>query len=64
MWLLSLITWLMGLNLKKIYNYVGKDWTRAVAGYNWGMGRAKTRNLATAPKETKDYVKNILGVVV
>lgn len=54
----------MGLNLKKIYNYVGKDWTRAVAGYNWGMGRAKTRNLATAPKETKDYVKNILGVVV
>ena len=53
-----------GRYLKKIYNYVGKDWTRAVAGYNWGMGRAKTRNLATAPQETKDYVKKILGVVV
>lgn len=53
-----------GKYLKKIYNYVGKDWTRAIAGYNWGMGKAKTRNLASAPQETKDYIKNILGVVV
>lgn len=53
-----------GRYLKKIYAYVGKDWTKAVAGYNWGMGYAKNRNLATAPQETKDYVKKILGVVV
>lgn len=53
-----------GRYLKKIYNYVGKDWTKAVAGYNWGMGNAKTKSLASAPKETKDYVKSIMGVLV
>lgn len=53
-----------GRYLKKIYAYVGNDWTKAVAGYNWGMGNAKKKVLAAAPQETKDYVKKILGVVV
>lgn len=53
--------------LKKVYGWVGNDWTRAVAGYNWGAGnvnKAKTKYganwLANAPVETKNYVGKIV----
>jgi len=49
-----------GKYLKKIYNYVGKDWTKAVAAYNWGMGNVVKKGLARAPKETRDYIAKII----
>ncbi len=57
--------------LKKIYNYVGKDWTKTVAGYNWGMGAVKNfyekgywvskgKRIYTLPEETRLYVAKIM----
>jgi soluble lytic murein transglycosylase-like protein len=49
--------------LKWLYMQTG-EWTKAVAAYNWGIGNVKNKGLASAPSETKKYVKNILGVTV
>ena len=43
-----------------------KDWTVAVAAYNWGPGSvhqalAKGETLAQFPKETSDYVTDVCG---
>ncbi len=55
-----------GRYLKTVYGWVGKDWTRAVAAYNWGAGNVNkavaaygANWLAHAPTETKNYVGNI-----
>lgn len=52
--------------LKKVYGWVGNDWTKAVAGYNWGAGNVNNASkkygsnwLANAPIETKNYVGKI-----
>ena len=50
--------------LKWLYAQVGNDWTKAVAAYNWGIGNVKKKTLASAPTETKNYVKKILGVSI
>lgn len=53
--------------LKKVYGWVGNDWTRAVAGYNWGAGNVNSAAkkyganwLTNAPLETKNYVGKIV----
>jgi len=38
------------------------DIVKAVAAYNWGVSNVIKRGLQEAPKETKDYVFNILGI--
>lgn len=50
--------------LKWLYVQMGQDWTKAVASYNWGLGNVRKKGLASAPKETRNYVKKILGVTV
>lgn len=56
-----------GRYLKQVYGWVGKDWPRAVAAYNWGAGNVnkafKLHGSAWAqhlPTETKNYVANIV----
>lgn len=53
--------------LVKIKGWVGGDWTKAVAAYNWGAGNvnkaAKAYGnawLARAPAETQNYVRAIV----
>lgn len=46
--------------LRQLHDMFG-DWPRALAAYNWGMGRVRRQGLARAPKETKDYYTSILG---
>lgn len=46
----------MGQLLKR-YNY---DVKKALAAYNYGMGRVDKQGLTRLPKETKDYLKKIL----
>jgi soluble lytic murein transglycosylase-like protein len=37
------------------------DLKKAVAAYNWGIGNVQRKGLTSAPKETQNYVLNILG---
>lgn len=53
--------------LAKLYKMAG-SWQLAVAGYNWGIGNALAARaksgagwLATAPRETRDYVGAVYG---
>lgn len=55
-----------GKYLKTIYGWVGNDWVKAVAAYNWGAGNVKkavaaygTKWLSYAPTETRNYVTNV-----
>ena len=56
-----------GKYMRENYNAFG-TWARALAAYNWGPGNVRTairanpsRWLDTAPKETRNYVYDILG---
>lgn len=40
-----------------------KDWTKAVASYNWGIGNVQKKGLEKAPMETRRYVPKVLGGV-
>lgn len=53
-----------GRYLKWLYLQCANDWTKAVAAYNWGIGNVKNKGLASAPSETRKYVKKILGVSI
>lgn len=53
--------------LRKVYGWVGGDWKKAVAGYNWGAGNvnrvSKEKGTAWAsfvPTETKNYIAKII----
>lgn len=53
--------------LKKQYDWTKKrGWVDAVAAYNWGAGNVNQwrDGARKMPTETKNYVKNILGVTV
>jgi len=50
--------------LAKLRNSLGGDLSKAVAAYNWGVGNVKRKGLTNAPKETQNYVLNILGVKI
>lgn len=50
--------------LAKLRSSLGGDITKAVAAYNWGVGNVKRKGIAAAPKETQNYVQNILGVTL
>lgn len=49
--------------LKKLYGIAG-SWKGAVAAYNWGIGNVKTKGLAAAPKETRNYVLKVYGEAI
>lgn len=49
-----------GRYLAKLYKGTGKNWTNAVAAYNWGIGNVKNKGLANAPKETINYIAAII----
>jgi len=38
-------------------------WELALAAYNWGPGNLEKKGIEKAPKETRDYIKNIMGKV-
>jgi soluble lytic murein transglycosylase-like protein len=57
--------------VKWLYGYVGKDWKKAVAAYNWGVGNVtkfyagtlKTKSgviVKNMPTETQKYIKAII----
>jgi soluble lytic murein transglycosylase-like protein len=48
-----------GSYLRKLYDQLG-DWGKALAAYNWGIGNVKRRGMDAAPKETRDYVSQVL----
>jgi soluble lytic murein transglycosylase-like protein len=50
--------------LAKLRSSLGGDIAKAVAAYNWGVGNVKRKGIAAAPKETQNYVQNILGVTL
>ena len=50
--------------LAKLQRQLGGDLTKAVAAYNWGIGNVQRKGLSAAPKETRDYAMNILGVKI
>lgn len=37
------------------------SWEAAVAAYNWGIGNVTRKGLEKAPKETRDYVRRVVG---
>ena len=37
------------------------SWESAVAAYNWGPGNLAKRGIERAPKETRDYLKAVIG---
>lgn len=37
------------------------SWELALAAYNWGPGNLRNHGIEQAPKETRDYVKKIMG---
>lgn len=50
--------------LAKLRAGLGGDLTKAVAAYNWGIGNVKRKGLAAAPKETRKYAMDILGITL
>lgn len=38
-------------------------WKLALAAYNWGPGNLRKHGIENAPKETRDYIRKILGKV-
>ena len=46
--------------LKENFNRFG-SWRKALAAYNWGPTSLAKHGLEKAPKETRDYIKKILG---
>ncbi len=37
------------------------SWDQAIAAYNWGVGNVTRKGLDSAPRETRNYVAQILG---
>jgi len=52
----------MGKYMKDLIKTFDGDRVKAVAAYNWGEGNVSKHGLEKAPKETRDYVKKVLGV--
>lgn len=47
--------------LAGLYRATGKDWRKALAAYNWGIGNVQRKGLAAAPLETRLYYGQILA---
>lgn len=45
--------------LKQHYKTNNGDLDKTLASYNWGSGNLQKKGLRNAPKETRDYIKNI-----
>ncbi len=42
-------------------SYIGGDYAKALAAYNWGVGNVQRKGITNLPTETKNYLKIILG---
>lgn len=51
-----------GLYLRRLFARFG-NWSEALAAYNWGQGNVARKGLASAPRETVNYYRQILGDV-
>lgn len=49
-----------GFYFSKLHHQFGGDIKKTLAAYNWGMGNLSSKGLANAPKETRDYMRDIL----
>jgi soluble lytic murein transglycosylase-like protein len=47
--------------LSKLLNLFNGDEVKALAAYNWGVGNVLRKGVEKAPKETRDYIRKILG---
>jgi len=45
-----------------LYGRTG-SWSLALAAYNWGIGNVLKKGMSAAPKETRDYVAEIGGLL-
>lgn len=48
--------------LRKLFDRFG-NWPEALAAYNWGQGNVARKGLENAPRETRDYLTQILSDV-
>lgn len=48
--------------LRRLFDRFG-NWPEAIAAYNWGQGNVARRGLENAPRETRDYLTQILSDV-
>lgn len=48
--------------LRRLFDALG-TWTEALAAYNWGIGNVRSRGIAAAPRETRNYVAAIAADV-
>lgn len=46
---------------RELLDKYGNDLPKALAAYNWGQGRVDKYGLKKVPRETQNYIKNILG---
>ncbi len=49
---------------KELFQTFGGDRASAAAAYNWGPGNVRRYGLGGAPRETRDYVKDVAGVTI
>jgi soluble lytic murein transglycosylase-like protein len=49
-----------GRMLSRLYGKF-KDWSKALAAYNWGEGNVQRKGIANAPLETRNYYSQILA---
>lgn len=47
--------------MRQLNDTFGGDKQKSLAAYNWGMGNVQKKGLASAPPETQNYLKKILG---
>lgn len=45
--------------LAQLFRTTG-SWTEAVAAYNWGIGNVQRKGIDKAPKETRDYLAEVM----
>jgi len=49
--------------LADLYQKYNGDQYKTLAGYNWGQGNVDRKGLHRAPKETRDYISKITGML-
>ena len=49
-----------GKYIRRLYNRFG-SWDMALAAYNWGQGNLSRKGFENAPKETVNYVRDIMS---
>lgn len=46
---------------RELLDKYDNDLPKALAGYNWGQGNVDRKGLGKVPRETRDYIKQVIG---